>query len=82
MSKKSFALLSGLGLAAAATGAYAVRRRGASDAGFEDAVPAQKAADHVADGAAPVMTEWSADDDEAPSGERAAVVDEEPAKVR
>lgn len=78
MSKKSIVLLSGLGLAAAAAGAYFVLRRGDSTEGIEHAGPAGD----IAETAVPLTREWTADDDTALSGELSAAVDDEPVNIR
>lgn len=84
MSKKSVVLLAGLGLAAAAAGAWAVRRRSmVADTSPVDAfdgdtlVSAESMATDTLS-----TTEWNRADEDALATELAAAVDDEPVNVR
>jgi hypothetical protein len=84
MSKKSVVLLAGLGVAAAAAGAWAVRRRSfladtfPIDAFDSDAVVSGGS---VATGPLPAP-EWNRADEDALASELVAAVDDEPVNVR
>ena len=75
MSKKSVVLLTSLGLAAAAVGAYVVRLRDASIAEFE-----ADAEERAVDNDTPFSTDWSSN--EAAPADEIAAVRQQPVGVR